>query len=664
MKGTSHKILSVILALVLVVSMFATVIAPASAVTAATVVVANSPTTAGAAAQWTVTFDHTALAPIGTVISITFPSGVVLPSTVSYQYVRFGTNTTGPLATGAEAPLASTNPAPVVVGNTLQIQIPAAITGTQFGSITISQLAGIKNPNLSNTDATGALVNDIYKVTVASSVIGEAAATSAVGFTVTRSVSLSPTAASVGGAVTVSGVGFAANSSIDLTGSVAGSGTTDDSGTFTVTGSAATGGTVTATDGSGRAATSTATLTITPNLTVTPTTAEVGDVLTVTGTGFTVGNHIALSIADQPVSIASLTSGAAALNPGGLTITAPANTYTTIVLTATSFNVGVVVPPGTTAGTKTVAARVIAATPATYGTPALFQAVPISKSTTFTVGARTVALSVASGQTGTTVIVTGTGFEGSTAGAPVTANITLRDAATTVTGNLLTTAASIDANGTFTASIVIPVTSGAGGTPASTALVAGAGRITATSSAGSTGVATFTILPATLAISPTSGGAGTSVTLTGTGFTPYTTFNSVSIDAVGAATVALIPSVIVGADGAFTATFVWPGLAAGAHQVRIGAAALPVVTYTQTAGSVAVSAGFNSIVGKYSVVWTFDGATQSWKLYDVNAPAVSDLSTLARGQGYWMQCTEAATMVYGGNVYNLVAGWNLIGWLG
>jgi hypothetical protein len=87
-------------------------------------------------------------------------------------------------------------------------------------------------------------------------------------------------------------------------------------------------------------------------------------------------------------------------------------------------------------------------------------------------------------------------------------------------------------------------------------------------------------------------------------------------------------------------------------------------TFTIIGAAVSVTNGLNSIAGKYTKVWTFDAATQSWKLYDTAAPAVSDLSSLTKGQGYWMEVSEACTLLYGGNTYSLVAGWNLIGWLG
>jgi hypothetical protein len=89
-------------AVMLVVSLCATIVAPASAITAANIIATPTPTTAGATAQYTVTFDHVAAAPVGTVISITFPSAVGVPSNISYTHVRQGTGGTAAAATTAE----------------------------------------------------------------------------------------------------------------------------------------------------------------------------------------------------------------------------------------------------------------------------------------------------------------------------------------------------------------------------------------------------------------------------------------------------------------------------------------------------------------------------------------------------------------------------------
>lgn len=63
-------------------------------------------------------------------------------------------------------------------------------------------------------------------------------------------------------------------------------------------------------------------------------------------------------------------------------------------------------------------------------------------------------------------------------------------------------------------------------------------------------------------------------------------------------------------------------------------------------------------------VWGFTAATQSWHVYDPALAAISDLTELKRGQGYWIKVNTTTTPTLGTEVYTLVTGWNLIGWLG
>lgn len=63
-------------------------------------------------------------------------------------------------------------------------------------------------------------------------------------------------------------------------------------------------------------------------------------------------------------------------------------------------------------------------------------------------------------------------------------------------------------------------------------------------------------------------------------------------------------------------------------------------------------------------VWGFDASTQGWHMYDPQLSAVSDLTELKRGLGYWIKINSATTVTLGTNVFSLAAGWNLIGWLG
>jgi hypothetical protein len=63
-------------------------------------------------------------------------------------------------------------------------------------------------------------------------------------------------------------------------------------------------------------------------------------------------------------------------------------------------------------------------------------------------------------------------------------------------------------------------------------------------------------------------------------------------------------------------------------------------------------------------VWGFDAATQKFELYDPAAAPLSDLTALRRGRGYWVNLRTEQSITLGVGMYHMVAGWNLIGWLG
>jgi hypothetical protein len=72
------------------------------------------------------------------------------------------------------------------------------------------------------------------------------------------------------------------------------------------------------------------------------------------------------------------------------------------------------------------------------------------------------------------------------------------------------------------------------------------------------------------------------------------------------------------------------------------------------------------IAGSYQVVWGY--TNQSWKLYDPNDPDGSTLTTMAAGNGYWINMTAAGTLSLSGSTpsssVSLLAGWNLVGYSG
>ncbi|MDD5093682.1 MAG: hypothetical protein PHV74_04775 [Dehalococcoidia bacterium] len=587
------------------------------------------PTIAATAALQTVTFNTGAVLTAGVdQVTVTFPTGAYVPAAIAKSNVAVQVNGTG------YKPLLSTDPDPSVAGNSVTVLIPATCNNAAAGQVVNVKFfaaSGIKNPSVAK---------------VANTYVGKVSTTaettpvnSATYSAITTIVTFSPAMTTVGSTVTVSGLGFTPGTSIDITGGASGFGTVDATGAFVVSAAAATPAAITATDGAGVVNASATPLVLLPKAVVSPTSGLTGSVIDVTATGLTANTLYAIGVSGVAVPVISATVGTVVAGE----IRTP--------LTGTSFTCKIAIPAGSSAGAKVINVRAT-----TFAAPDLAVG-------SFTVDARTLTASVSSGYKGDTILMNGAGFEPTAAGSVVTAQIIFTDSAGTPSGNLLTTPASIGADGTFQASVVVPANSAGGA-----ALAAGTGRFTATSSINGVVTApptiaraTFTINPASISCSPVTGLPGSQVTVTMKGLGAYASYNSVTID--GATVINFAQTAITNANGDLTATFMWPGLAAGPHTFVV-TGLTPVASFTQTTGAVSITGGLNSIAGKFSIVWTFDAGTQAWQLYDTAAGATSTVTTLSRGQGYWINATEDCTLVYGGNVYTLKTGWNLIGWLG
>jgi len=624
MKGTSHKILSLIMALVLVVSMFAVLVAPATATAVGAVTVVPTPSTAGAAATYVITSTTTAAIVINVdTISITFPAGTQMPTSISKTAVSLN------------ATVCTVDPA--VNGNTVTLIAPVGVAGVTAFNVTFSQVAGIKNPVLGKTT---------YTVTVVTSTDTTAVVSTA--YAITRSVTISPSSVALGGAVTVTGVGFAANSSIDFTGGATGAAGTDANGAFTGTATAAVTATaVTATDGAGNATASTTNVTLIPAISVSPVEANAGSTVTVTMTGLTVGASYGLSWASAQISMATVTTG---------TILTPIVTATTpsgaLASAAGKIVCTIVIPINSTSGAKVLGVKLSDATPAAFTNIGTFNAAAIAASTTFTVSPRSITLDPATGPAGTTVNITGAGFS---AFAPAAGSGITFNAAALVPAVTFATAG----DGTMTSSIVVPV-----GTAAGTYAIA------ATDSNGNVGTKNFVIPAAaapTATLSPAVGAIGSSVTVTGGNF------RALSGVTVQFTTPAPVVTTIVGtgttdSNGGCMVTFVVPASAAGFATITVtdaaGTAKTATFTVTATVAVVTPVDALTSVSANVPIMWTFNSATQAWQLWDKAATGVSDLTKMTVGQGYWMKSAADCTLTYGVKTYALKAGWNLIGWLG
>jgi hypothetical protein len=217
---------------------------------------------------------------------------------------------------------------------------------------------------------------------------------------------------------------------------------------------------------------------------------------------------------------------------------------------------------------------------------------------TFTVVSRTITLSRTSGSPGTSVTVTGTGFN-----AGETVSITF-DGST-----VKSTAA--DSSGYLNTTITIP------------ASTAGSHTIAAYgSTSGYVAGVTFTVLGGALTLSPTSGPAGTVVTIAGSGFAASETGITITFDGT-----VVKSGISANGLGAWSGTFTVPSSAAGSHAIgaygsTTSASSITEVTFTVSAGltlsrasgpsgtSVTVTgSGFGA--SETGITITYDGTTVS-----------------------------------------------------
>jgi len=182
----------------------------------------------------------------------------------------------------------------------------------------------------------------------------------------------------------------------------------------------------------------------------------------------------------------------------------------------------------------------------------------------------------------------------------------------------------------------------------------------------------FTFTATGLEITPQEVPGGSYVMVTGTAFDPLAIV-TVTLG-TGVNPPALVPKemVVTDANGNFTGEWYVPGLTEGSKvitakttgEINMTRTTFITITAGTTGTMVPVATAFASINGLYTKVWTFDAATQSWQVYDTAAGAPGTLENMARGQGYWVQVSQDCTLTYLADQYPLLTGWNLIGWLG
>jgi hypothetical protein len=693
------NIVKLLVALAMVCSLVAIVAAPAGAIPAG-YTVTNTPTTTGATAQYAI--GPFTVAPGGNnsyiagtdTFTVTFPAGTTVPATIGRLSVAVTNNTAG--ETG--------NPPfdPIVSGQSVTVTVPAlTLGGAGFSniadgdSVTIVFMtgAGIKNPGTVASTWT-LTVSGVYSGGVPGT---EAAATSA-AYTTTApaaTVSLSPSAASRGTSFTVNGSSFTAGTTATVTvkngihgttilgfTSVGTDGKVAGSYIATVPPFASGANTITVTDGAGK--TGSATFTLTAGISISPTSARPGDTITVLGTdtGGVAGNDttiggVNVTHAAQGAGWTSFTvTVPGGLAPGTVKVVVPDTNGTgqadlliqgsPVNLTPTSGSQGTQVtisgsgftPSSTvdikfggvawasgvavTSGGDFLTVQSIGAAqqslgPGTWtvmvtdsGTP------PRTGSASFTIPERTLVLSPTESGSGSGVLATGTGFSPNTMFSMVYGTL-----GTVVTGMT-------DGVGSFIASFAVPISVAPNTTY----------TVTATDANNLSKSATHKVPSSAVTISPTSGGAGTPITISLTGFPPFATVTSAMI---GIASVLPSPVPYTNAAGSVSFTAIVPAIPAGPVLVSVTAGGITGSTsFSVTTAPPSVASALSTISNKLVRVWGWSDGT--WLLYDPADEAGSTLKTLTPGDGYWINVSEACTLIYGAYVYELDAGWNLKGW--
>ena len=543
-----------------------------------------------------------------------------------------------------------------------------------------------------------------------------------VDFTVTPKVVVTSPATKqgpVGSPVTVAGTGFSGASvsaTVTIGGQVLGVVAVDSTGSFTLSGTvptlAAGARTVTASDGAGNTAATTDTFGVTPTLAVSPTSGLAGSKVSLSGTGWTASSTVTLKLTGQAWTTANTDVNGNILPQSPQPIITPSSPLGANQIVGYDVNYPAVPAASTT---FTVVARALSVTPVSsgpHGTQLLITGTNMTPSTTsppnskilagqlkmgaialnstdipidtqgtispttvyvpaaaplgantitatdtsalvaaavFTVTQPTITINPATGARGTTVIVTGAGWLAPSTVLSNTVIIGVYNLGQT-TGTLsvpeITTMP--DSSGNFAAGVVIPNVPAAG----QYSIYARDNNNNAAA------LATFAVPGAAISVSPTSGVALSTITVTGTGFKPYWGIKV----SMGTGPAFTFPTqVFTDVMGAFTFSGQIPGLAPGATVVSATDDTSTATTFFTINAIPPTVQSQTATISSYLVrIWGYSGGT--WYMYDPADAAGSNLATLTSGAGYWINVNAACTLVSGGFSYALNSGWNLIGW--
>ena len=349
-------------------------------------------------------------------------------------------------------------------------------------------------------------------------------------------------------------------------------------------------------------------------LTVSPSTALVGQEVTVTGSGFTVGEEISdleiggVSVLDQ---IALTARGVAS---GGRVVAAFRIPNDGALSEAREYTISI--KDGTRTGTGTV-----------------------------TIPERTLTVDPAASRIGTTISLSGTNWPTGTG-----ANLV----GIYYDGNRYNTATS-NSSGSWSASLTVPNDAGVGMTH----------KVAAKATVGDGGTANVTeevdhkTPDPVVTLSSGQAQRGTTITVSGENFN---IFEVVTIE-IGDSDVTPGGTTTDGV-GSFSVSVLVPGQALGNKNLKVTVKGVPVVEFLEivaTPVSTTKSAAdvFEPLAtaGVLTVVWHFDNTTKDWSFYDPrpSVAAAVDLTMVSTGDNVWIQVT--ADMDFQGE--SLTTGWNL-----
>ena len=190
------------------------------------------------------------------------------------------------------------------------------------------------------------------------------------------------------------------------------------------------------------------------------------------------------------------------------------------------------------------------------------------------------------------------------------------------------------------------------------------------------GLGVHTVPEPTITLSPSTGVAGTAVTIAGKGFSPNI---AVSTARTGGINVLGSPRLVTDDDGDFVKIFNMPVFPPGRQTVTVavdgwaaknvftvveGVAvirALPLPSYSTKAADALASLTQDENLIR---VWTFDNGSKTWEFFDPR-PAFSNANTInsmVPSRIYWIRLNRDQTTSLNDTVVELFKGWNLVPW--